>query len=54
MTGPGEGAGSGPEAALAEALAGRRYDDPYPPEDLTYLNCFAPADERPDVRSAPR
>lgn len=54
MTGLGEQARTDPEIMLGAVLAGRRYDDAYPPEDLNFLNCFAPDDERSDARCAPR
>jgi len=37
-----------PEPVLRGLLAGRRFDDPYPAADLTFLARFAPDEDSAD------
>ena len=45
MTAPNSPLDIDPDAALARALKGLRYDDPYPETDIVFLAQFAPEDD---------
>ena len=45
MTAPNSPLDIGPDAALACALKGLRYDDPYPETNIAFLAQFEPEDD---------